>query len=623
METVRIDRGLELNKRRLLGDSTDVSFIVEGQAFSAHRLIVGLHSEYLKVLTSSDLPFNERHVIKIGNICSFSTDFIYYFRNSTEITLKGISRCAFGGILEYIYTGAISITESNVFDLYEATKFLQLQSEDPLASKCIKYMIRQLESGLDLKPALIVKMWSYSESFGCKELLKSVMTYIDTHFEVLIEDNFLAFLGFNEICQILSRPHLCVKSIPYVCNKLANWMSKKCVLESEEDTAMAIELVEKIIAKFPVASKVQINRIFNLPLPEFSTNAIGTICDNCCFLTLWSRDEKDICGIAQYLEERKDYQNFMVLKLNGQQAEVKALKNARSFYQHYGPINVKNGSILDNDSFIFHFGGTKVKARKYLADTLFTEEIYVYEKSSLTWLRMSNLMPRRLLHFKALHANQRLFIFGGFTDEKSSSFTKRTEKVDGLNLSISRSVYCIHIDDWFSSSGKWREIATLPDDLTWFSVVNIDHRSLCVVSNNRLDILDTRTFDWKTIRNRRKLPQVSTSENKPVVAALVGYVVHVICPPIGQEGFNTIWSIDISESEPEWQPLLPSLEMRFTPLSAFAHGQNLFLLGHQPAKNNFLFRFDTLLKTWSTVFENFNGHLAVGGCLLSSSRGLK
>ena len=526
--------------------------------------------------------------------------------------------------MEYIYTGTISISESNVFDLYEVAKFLQLQREDPLASKCIKYMIKKLESDVGLKPDLLVKMWSYSESFGCEELLKSVMEYIDSHFETLIADNFLAFLGFNEVCQILSRPHLCVNSIPYVCDKLAIWMSKKRVYDSDEDTLMAGELAEKIIAKFPVLSKVQTNRIFNLTLPESSiTTKIGTTCDNCSFLTLWSRDEKDICGIAQYLDERKSDQIFILLKLNGQQVDVKALKNAKSFYQHYGPINLKNGSILDSDSFLFHFGGTKIKAKKYLADTLFTEEIYVYEKSSLTWLRMSNLMPRRLLHFKAVHVNQRLFIFGGFTDEKNLKFTTETRKVNGLNLSISRSVYCIHIDDWFSSSGKWNEIATLPDDLTWFSVVNIDHRSLCVVSNNRLDILDTQTCDWKTVRNRRKLAPVPKSENKPVVAALVGFVVYVICPPFDQEGFNTMWSIDISEAEPEWQPLLPSLEMRFTPLSAFAHGQNLYLLGHQPAKNNFLFRYDPLLKNWSTVFENFNGHLAVSGCLLSSSRGLK
>ena len=60
MNTIRVDRGQELNKRRLLGESTDISFIVDGQSFLAHKLIVGLHSEYLKVLTSSELPFNER-----------------------------------------------------------------------------------------------------------------------------------------------------------------------------------------------------------------------------------------------------------------------------------------------------------------------------------------------------------------------------------------------------------------------------------------------------------------------------------------------------------------------------------------------------------------------------------
>ena len=61
METLRVDRGLELNKRRLNKDSTDVAFIVQEKVFFAHRLIVGLHSDYLRLLSDPNLPFTERY----------------------------------------------------------------------------------------------------------------------------------------------------------------------------------------------------------------------------------------------------------------------------------------------------------------------------------------------------------------------------------------------------------------------------------------------------------------------------------------------------------------------------------------------------------------------------------
>ena len=61
MENLRIDRGLELNKRRLVRDLTDVKFIVQDQVFFAHRLIVGLHFDYLRLLIDPNLPFTERY----------------------------------------------------------------------------------------------------------------------------------------------------------------------------------------------------------------------------------------------------------------------------------------------------------------------------------------------------------------------------------------------------------------------------------------------------------------------------------------------------------------------------------------------------------------------------------
>ena len=104
---------------------------------------------------------------------------------------------------------------------------------------------------------------------------------------------------------------------------------------------------------------------------------------------------------------------------------------------------------------------------------------------------------------------RRLYIVGGYTDIKPPGLVSvRNDEmvvVEGLNLFISRSVYCIHIDDWFSSSSaKWKEIALIPESVTSFSaLLNYDNQKLVLVSSDyRLDILDTSTNDWTTIHNR-------------------------------------------------------------------------------------------------------------------------
>ena len=49
---ISVDRGFELNKKRIAGEYVDCFFIVEEERFAAHRLIVALHSDYLKTLIS-------------------------------------------------------------------------------------------------------------------------------------------------------------------------------------------------------------------------------------------------------------------------------------------------------------------------------------------------------------------------------------------------------------------------------------------------------------------------------------------------------------------------------------------------------------------------------------------
>lgn len=173
-------------------------------------------------------------------------------------------------------------------------------------------------------------------------------------------------------------------------------------------------------------------------------------CDNCVFFCTWSRDEKEIRGLDQFLEERKEKQIFMCWDLGGDKNSCKivnAMRNGRSFHQHYGPIGTKNGCLLYCNEFILYMGGTRMNsgAGNKRHRELVSDEVFTYETSSLSWLRMTSHLPTTLSHFGALYIAPYLYVIGGFTDEL-------VLKEDH----VSKRIYRIQKEDWFSSRYSWQ-----------------------------------------------------------------------------------------------------------------------------------------------------------------------
>ena len=78
-------------------------------------------------------------------------------------TINGIRSDSFQAILEYFYTGAVTIRDDNVFELFETLQFLQVKTEkDQLPGRCIKWMISRLESHKKLDACAVVKVKLFS-----------------------------------------------------------------------------------------------------------------------------------------------------------------------------------------------------------------------------------------------------------------------------------------------------------------------------------------------------------------------------------------------------------------------------------------------------------------------------
>lgn len=458
--------------------------------------------------------------------------------------------------------------------------------------------------------------------YGEHQLKRAVMEYIDHQFQDLIEDNLLEYLSFDEIYEILERPRLCVYSQWDVCSAMMKWIHAKRCPDSEDDQELTKQLVTKLRSIFPAMS----DYYFQKPIHQLSmsknNNPLSPVqcqkshCQNCIFLMLWSRDEKSIQGLDMYLEERKEEQSFMFWNMSDKRncRELTSMKdNGRSYFQHYGPIKRKNGVLVNCDSYIFYLGGSKMTGNvsKKSHDYVVSDAAFVYDTSSLEWLRMTSRLPLRMTRFGALFIHPYLYIIGGLSDEPFGS----PYLLNSRKFSISRSIYRIHHEDWFSSSGVWKHLYDLPHDRINFSVVSGKKDQICLVSNDAVDVLDLSQGTWRTIPLETSRQQ-NHGKGKPV-AVILGTFLYIIHGKSDTKGPNTMWQIDLSQEKPIWQPLFPVLDLRFDPIQAFTHNNGLYVIGNQTASGNFAYRFDPIVKEWSLQLEGFSGHfLPHAGILL-------
>ncbi len=175
-------------------------------------------------------------------------------------------------MLQYMYTGSVTIRDGNVFDLFESFHFLQMKSgEDPLYEKIISFLIKKLESDVTIDAAVLVKVWNVGETYGELRLKNAVLEYLDCHFEQVIRDNLLAYLSFDEIYEILSRPRLCVRSLKGTCDAIVNWIAEKRCPDNEDDHELTLKLLMKLQAKFPCMSDTYWRKALqkmNIKLPK-------------------------------------------------------------------------------------------------------------------------------------------------------------------------------------------------------------------------------------------------------------------------------------------------------------------------------------------------------------------
>jgi hypothetical protein len=176
-----------------VGSGTDLVVAVGARRFEVHGCVMMCGSEFFRTLLQTD--------VGAGTV--------------REATLPSMDAHVFELIVECIYTGVASIDATNVMELLEASKRMQVGIAE---AQCCKWLLEHL----DVSSALVV--WDSTRQLGCEDVQAKAWAMVGRHLaEVARQDAFLA-LPLLLLVELMTHDSLAVRSEAIVYEAVMGWI---------------------------------------------------------------------------------------------------------------------------------------------------------------------------------------------------------------------------------------------------------------------------------------------------------------------------------------------------------------------------------------------------------------
>ncbi|XP_037049444.1 kelch-like protein 17 [Bradysia coprophila] len=182
-----------INRMRQNAQLCDVILEVGDETINAHKVVLASVSPYFYAMFNDDM----------------------LERNSVSITLHDVDIAALRQLIEYTYSGEITITEDNVQVLLPASSLLQIQS---VREACCKFLLRQLH------PSNCLGIRSFADAHSCKELHSRSHKYALQNFQQVVGTEEFLLLPFSQVNDLISNNQLNICSEEKVFLAVLNWI---------------------------------------------------------------------------------------------------------------------------------------------------------------------------------------------------------------------------------------------------------------------------------------------------------------------------------------------------------------------------------------------------------------
>lgn len=174
----------------------DVTIVVKGEEFKAHKDILAASSPFFRSLLESGMRESNEHLIKID--------------------LEEATVAVMEGVLEYIYTGNVLVTEESGHNFIATADYLLLPGLKRVAGNFTKDTVT-IEN--------CVFNYCFAIKYQCLELREKSSELICTNFSVVMETDDFLNLDVNQVMEWVSSNEVIVKDEEDIFKGIVKWVN--------------------------------------------------------------------------------------------------------------------------------------------------------------------------------------------------------------------------------------------------------------------------------------------------------------------------------------------------------------------------------------------------------------
>ena len=183
-----------LNNQRKQDYLCDITIVTnDDRKFKAHRNILSAASPIFGKLLESEMMENREGIIPF----------------------EEISGCVMEDVLEFIYTGTVKITQTNVKELIVAGNYLTIPS---LKTASVRFLEKIMSN------SNCISTFYFAEKYDCVELIRNSRKFIHKNFASVGEMNEFLSLEANEVAVWISSDEIAVEAEAGVFNIILKWV---------------------------------------------------------------------------------------------------------------------------------------------------------------------------------------------------------------------------------------------------------------------------------------------------------------------------------------------------------------------------------------------------------------
>ncbi|XP_052005046.1 kelch repeat and BTB domain-containing protein 7 [Xyrauchen texanus] len=538
-----VDVTIEVEADRGSEDQSVSSRVAAGKNFQCNRNILAAASPYFKSMFTGGL----------------------YESTQRKITIHDVDADSMAVIIDYCYTGKVTITEGNVQRLYAAANMLQLEY---IRQACANFMTRRLDLS---NCAGILK---FADTFDNLELKSKAQAFIAKNFVQLSANvKELCELDLRQIKEILTLDSLDVDCEREVCSFAIQWIENNLHPDAE-DASQVLRCVRWSL--FSEKDGVYLDSLKSKPLiKKYLSNVFDGVFDEQCSVI-----SKGVNATKQRVG--KSAKEMVLFFGRPNEPFMCYDPYTEEIYSMASPvIKLSNQNFKRSPMEVFLVCSTP-ENNLYLASQL-SKHFWVYNPMLNCWQELADRLLGRM-HSYIGYLNGHLYVLGG-RDPASDARLKEVE--------------CYSIQ-----RNQWILVAPLPHSLGKMQVVTVNER-LYVVNKRRMLSYEPKKNHWlqRGSLKRSKLHKACVFQEQIICLCDIP-VVKAYNPARGE--WRRIGDIPIDSSALNYQVVQHNNKLLLLTIAIVHHDKNRLVV-HE---------YDPTRDTWKNVATMFGS--SFGSMSLSS-----